>query len=151
MEQTATAPVRLSVTVKATQQKAFTVFTENISDWWPVVTHSIEGDDVMSAKMECREGGRIFEFRKDGSEANWGLIRVWEPPNRLVFSWNPSYEARPETEVEVRFVPESDVETTVHLEHRHWEKLGDRAADFRAGYAEGWAPVLDRYAARASD
>jgi uncharacterized protein YndB with AHSA1/START domain len=150
MELPTVAPVRLSVTVRAPQQHAFEVFTERIGDWWPSSTHSIEGEDVTTVVMECRQGGYIFERHKDGSEANWGVVEVWEPPERLAFSWNPSYEQRPETRVEVTFTEVSESETRVDLEHRGWEALGERGVEMRASYDEGWRRVLDRYAAHAS-
>lgn len=141
----ATSPVRFSVTVAADQRHAFEVFTERIGDWWPAESHSIEEDHATRAAMDCREGGRIFELHEDGSQADWGVISVWEPPGRLVFSWNPSYEARPATEIEVVFVEISSSETRVDLEHRHWERLGDRGPELRRDYDEGWLPVLHRY------
>jgi uncharacterized protein YndB with AHSA1/START domain len=151
MSKTTIAPVRVSVTVRAPQRRAFEVFSARIADWWPSATHSIEGEDVTTVVMDGREGGRIVERHNDGSEANWGVIRVWEPPARLVFSWNPSYEQRPETEVEVRFLAISESHTRVELEHRGWEALGERALDLHEGYSQGWRDVLDRYARRASD
>lgn len=96
-------PVLSSVTVRASrEERAFRVFTERIGEWWPIAEHSIDAD-AMTAVMECRAGGRIVERHVDGREANWGIILVWEPPERLVFSWNPSDQQRPETEVEVMF------------------------------------------------
>ena len=146
MNQATIAPVRLSVTVRASQERAFEVFTERIGDWWPTATHSIEEDQVATVVMEPREGGRFYELHKNGSEAGWGTIRRWDPPHRVVFSWNPSYEVRPETEVEVTFTAVSETETTVVLEHRDWELLGERGPAMREGYVQGWPLVLDPFA-----
>jgi uncharacterized protein YndB with AHSA1/START domain len=137
----ATAPVRVSISVEAPIERAFVAFTEGIGTWWPLATHSIEADRVMTAAMEPRLGGRIVERHRDGTEANWGVITVWEPPRRLVFSWNPSYEDRPETEVEVTFTVE-DGSTRVVLEHRGWEKLGAAGVEMREGYSKGWSHIL---------
>ena len=145
MEQVTVAPVRTSVTVEASREHAFHVFTERMADWWPTSTHSIEPDKVVVASMECRPGGRIVERHADGREASWGVIRVWEPPGRLVFSWNPSYEERPETEVEVTFTELPEGGTRVDLEHRGWEALGGRGAPLRDAYEEGWPVVLAPY------
>jgi uncharacterized protein YndB with AHSA1/START domain len=141
-----TAPVRASVTVRAPRDHAFRVFSERMADWWPVSTHSIEPDRIMAAAMECRPGGRIVERHADGRELSWGVVRVWEPPARIVFSWNPTYEQRPETEVEVTFTELAHGATRVDLEHRGWEALGARAASLKEGYDEGWPLVLGRYA-----
>jgi uncharacterized protein YndB with AHSA1/START domain len=143
------APVRSSVTVRASRERAFRVFTERIGEWWPIAEHSI-ASDAMTAAMECRAGGRIVERHPDGREANWGTILVWEPPERLVFSWNPSYEQRPETEVEVNFTEVGDGRTRVDLEHRGWERLGGTGPESRRGYDEGWPRVLERFARSAS-
>ena len=144
-------PIRISMVVEAPPERAFDVFTRGIGSWWPAATHSIEGDRVTDVIMECRAGGRILEVHGDGTAVPWGVIESWEPPNRLRFSWNPSYEDRPDTEVEVVFVAVSDTSTRVELEHRHWERLGEAGIALRAQYSGGWLPVLDRYVRRVSD
>jgi uncharacterized protein YndB with AHSA1/START domain len=146
----AVAPVRLSVMVRASRPRAFQVFSERIGDWWPSATHSISGGAVATIVMECREGGRILERHKDGGEAPWGVIRKWDPPERLVFSWNPSYEARPETEVEVSFIAVSETETRVELEHRDWGALGEPGRAMRDHYEQGWPVVMDNFVEFAS-
>lgn len=146
-QQTSIDPVRVSVVVKSSVERAFEVFTAGMGTWWPLTTHSIEPDRVMTAEMDPRLGGRIVERHADGTEANWGVITAWEPPRRLVFSWNPSYEERPETEVEVTFTEQADG-TLVVLEHRGWERLGAAGSEMRAGYAEGWSGILTRSYAR---
>jgi uncharacterized protein YndB with AHSA1/START domain len=151
MDLSTVAPVRLSVTVRASQSRAFKVFTERIGDWWPSSTHSIENDDVIAVEMHCRERGEIIERHKDGSEARWGVIETWEPSERLVFSWNPSYEQRPETCVEVTFTAVSDTETRVDLEHRGWEALSERGVEMRATYNKGWRTILDQFAGKVSE
>jgi uncharacterized protein YndB with AHSA1/START domain len=146
----AVAPIRISVTVEAPAERAFDVFTGGIGAWWPSATHSMEGERVTNVVMECHEGGRILEIRDDGSSAQWGVIRSWEPPDRVRFSWNPTTEDRPETEVDVTFVRLSDTQTRVELEHRHWERLGERGAALRAQYSHGWLPVMQRFVERVS-
>jgi uncharacterized protein YndB with AHSA1/START domain len=81
----------------------------------------------------------------DGTEADWGRVTTWEPPHRLAFSWHPNAEASAATEVEVRFSPEGEG-TRVDLEHRGWERLGERARAASDGYRGGWDEVLTRYA-----
>lgn len=140
-QESTTAPVRVSISVKATTERAFRVFTEELGAWWPMA-YSIQPDQAMTAEMEPRLGGKIIERHRDGTEANWGVISVWEPPRRLVFSWNPSYEVRPETEVEVTFSEEAGG-TRVVLEHRGWDQLGADGAEKREGYANGWSDILN--------
>ena len=153
--QTTVEPIQRSVTVNRNVEDAFRVFTEGISSWWPLHRHSIEGMDSDGARvpeaviLEPNEGGRMYERMTTGEEGYWGTITAWEPPHRLVISWKVNPQAAAPTEIEVRF--SADGETTrVDLEHRGWERLGETAAESRAGYADGWKSVLDRYAEAAN-
>jgi uncharacterized protein YndB with AHSA1/START domain len=144
-------PVRKSITVASPVDRAFATFTERIADWWPTDTHSIGAYDDKVETEEIvfvgGEGGRLYERVSDGRECNWGEIVVWEPPSRVVLTWHPGYEDPSEfTELEVRFTADGEG-TRVDLEHRGWERLGDRAQEASRGYNEGWNFVLDRYVA----
>ena len=148
-------PNRKSISVKAPVERAFATFTDGIAQWWPLDSHSVGAgrDDVRTETVlfEGRVAGRLYERMSDGQEAAWGEVLVWEPPGRIVLSWHPGYEdASKSTEIEVRFTPEGDG-TRVELEHRGWERLGERAAEAQAGYAGGWDAVLGMYAEAASE
>lgn len=144
--------VRRSVTVARSQEDAFRIFTEEIATWWPLDTHSIgkDGRPAETTVIEGREGGRFYERTGSGTE-HWGTVVVWQPPSRVVISWELVPD-RPPTEVDVRFSPEGD-RTRVDLEHRGFERLGADAEKVAAGYSEGWSKVLGQYAelANASD
>jgi uncharacterized protein YndB with AHSA1/START domain len=142
--------VRKSVTVVCSVEHAFATFTEGIDAWWPLSTHSVGKRRARRAVVEGKTGGRIYEVWDDGAEHEWGSVLVWEPPRRVVYSWQPNPERPAPTEVEVRFVSEGDG-TRVELEHRGWERLGDVAAEAREGYESGWDTVLGAYAARAGE
>ena len=137
--------VRRSVTVARSREEAFRVFTEEIGSWWPLETHSIgkDGRPAETAAIDGREGGRFYERTGSGTE-HWGTILVWEPPARIVISWELIPE-RPPTEIEVLFTEEGDG-TRVDLEHRGFERLGDEAENVAASYSNGWTMVLGRYA-----
>lgn len=137
-------PVRLDVTVAKTPDEAFRLFTEGITEWWPLETHSVFEADAARAVFESRKGGRIYEIHRDGRESDWGSVLVWEPPGRVVFSWQPNPNRSEHTEVEVRFHQVEDG-TRVELEHRGWERLGDEAEAVRTDYETGWVPVLGAY------
>lgn len=146
--QAAIAAVRKTVTVGCTVERAFEVFTEEIGSWWPLETHSLPvGKDgagaPVTAVLEPWAGGRLYERTADGGEVDWGTVRAWEPPRRLVVSWDV-HRAGVQTEFEVRFEPAGDG-TRVELEHRGWERLGERGAELRTGYDGGWDTVLGRY------
>ena len=144
------ATVRRSVTVNRSVEDAFRLFTEGMSTWWPFETHSIgkDGADPEAAVLEGREGGRLYERMADGHTSHWATVLAWEPPTRVVLSWELRPD-RPATEVEVRFSEAGDG-TRVELEHRGWERLGDEAAEAKTSYGSGWEYVLGRYAERAS-
>jgi uncharacterized protein YndB with AHSA1/START domain len=140
-------PVVRSVTVAVGAERAFEVFTRRIGDWWPFQGHSCFEDDATSVAFE---GDRIVERSRSGEEAVWGELVAWEPPSRVAFTWHPGYaEGEPVTEVEVRFLARGGV-TVVELEHRGWERLGERAAEARASYHAGWEVVLSRFATGAA-
>jgi uncharacterized protein YndB with AHSA1/START domain len=148
MSDAVVTPVRVAVTVTATRERAFEVFTRGMGSWWSFAGHSIyeaPGSDVV---VEERVGGRVVERTPDGREGHWARVLVWNPPERLVLAWKPNPEAPDETEVEVTFT-DAGGSTTVELVHRHWERLGAVAADRRAGYATGWVGLMDRFAAAA--
>jgi uncharacterized protein YndB with AHSA1/START domain len=148
-DQTATTEaIRRSVTVDASQEHAFRFFTERMGDWWPLKRYSVHENDADEAGMEPRLGGAVFERWSGGTEY-WGEILVWEPPRRVAFTWHPGSDPAAATEVEVVFTEEGE-RTRVDLEHRGWERLGERAPEVRAGYAEGWQAVLDRYSEAAA-
>jgi uncharacterized protein YndB with AHSA1/START domain len=145
---TETAAVRKTVNVKRRPEDAFRLFTEGIGTWWPLETHSPSDGETEALVMEERVGGRLYERMREGGEVVWGEILAWEPPGRVAFTWHLGGPVT--TEVDVRFTAEGDG-TRVELEHRGWERHGDRAPDLRASYDSGWDYVLGRRYAEAAD
>lgn len=145
--------VRHSITVDATQEKAFATFTTGHNRWWPREFH-IGGAELEEAVLEGREGGRWYERDVDGSECEWGTVLVWEPPSRLVLTWQITgewaYDADLVTEVEVRFVPEGASRTRVEVEHRHLDAYGDQADQMRDQFDSGWPGILQSFSAAAA-
>ena len=149
-----TDAVRRSVTVDCSVEHAFETFTERIHEWWPLSKHSIErhesGTAAETVIFQGGAGGQVYERTTKGEELKWADVLAFEPPHRFVLAWNPSRERdEPSTEIEVTFTREGD-RTRVDLEHRGWERLGDRAAEARQGYGEGWKSVLAAYGESAS-
>ena len=145
-EQTVIEPVKKSVIVNAPVGLAFEVFTDRLWEWWPLATHSIGNEATEAARIEGRVGGRIYEIQNDGTEADWGVVSVWEPPHRLTMEWKVDPEAPGPTVIDVRF-SEADGGTRVDLEHSQWERLGPAGAETRDGYDEGWDLVLGKFVA----
>ena len=146
---TETIPAVLrTVEVSVAPERAFEVFTRRMGDWWPLQMFSISEEKAVGVRFEEEVGGKVFEVVDDGTEWEWAQVLVWDPPHRLVMAWHPTKEHTVSTEVEVRF---TSIEggTRVELEHRGWEQLGERAAEVRADYEQGWQPVLGLFQAAA--
>jgi uncharacterized protein YndB with AHSA1/START domain len=79
-------------------------------------------------------------------------VLAYEPPARVVLSWEVSHDFQPDpsvqTEVEVTFSQESPTTTRVVLEHRGLEAYGARAEQMRETFESGggWGLLLDLFA-----
>lgn len=139
--------------VEAPVERAFRVFTEEYDRFKPR-EHNLLAVPIAETVLEPRVGGRLYDRGVDGSECRWGRVLVYEPPNRLVISWDISPQWQIETdlaktsEVEVRFISEAPTRTRVELEHRHLERHGEGWEGVRDGVAtdQGWPLYLQRYA-----
>jgi uncharacterized protein YndB with AHSA1/START domain len=149
--------VRKVVSVKAPPEVAWQVFTEKMGTWWPLTSHKIGKAKAVDAVIEPRVGGRWYERGDDGTTCDWGRVLSWEPPSRLVLSWEISadwqHDPNVKTEVEVRFIAEGRDGTRIKLEHRHLDRYGPRRDEMRRTFESdmGWKGLLDAFAARASE
>jgi uncharacterized protein YndB with AHSA1/START domain len=145
--------IRLDVVVEAPIRRAFSVFTEDIGSWWHPDHHLLEAD-LAEMVFEPRVGGHIIDRGVDGSEDPWARVLAYDPPDRVVFSWDISTQWHRETdlgktsEVEVRFVAEGPDRTRVELEHRNLERHGEGWESMRdaVGSPDGWPAGLERFA-----
>jgi uncharacterized protein YndB with AHSA1/START domain len=148
------APVKKTLTVAAAPQKAFEVFTAGFDRWWPR-SHSIGEAPLKTAVIEPRRGGRWYGLLENGTEAEWGDVLAWEPPERLLLAWRIGadwkYDPDLLTEVEVLFTPEG-AGTRVNLEHRLLENMGAEGEGARASFDSegGWGGLLQMFAAEAA-
>ncbi|MEZ4365835.1 MAG: hypothetical protein R2939_06055 [Kofleriaceae bacterium] len=109
--------LRREVVLACAPARAFALFTEHAGAWWPPERrHTSDPTSV----IQLREDGRFFERAGDGTEVELGRVRVWSPPDRLVFDFYPGTDRAHPTEVEVRFaaVPGAADRTAVTLVHR---------------------------------
>jgi uncharacterized protein YndB with AHSA1/START domain len=154
MTQTAAPAVRKHVVVNAPVDTAFRIFTERFGDFKPP-EHNLLSSPISETVFESRVGGHIYDRGADGSECRWARVLAFEPPLRVVFSWDIGPTWRLETdlenasEVEVRFIAEGADRTRVELEHRHIDRHGPgwEAVAEGVGHDEGWPLYLQRYAA----
>jgi len=153
-----TTSITTSIVVDAPVDTAFAVFTTDMASWWPPEHHLLQGP-LESMVFEARAGGRIYDVGTDGSECQWARVLAYDPPNRVVFSWDISVAWQVETdpsktsEVEVRFVPEGERRTRVELEHRHLDRHGEGWEGVRDAVRSegGWGMGLQRFAHRAAE
>lgn len=145
--------VRHEVVVKGAPAAAFAAFTERFDEIKPR-EHNLMDSPIVSTTMEPRVGGAVVDRSEDGSECRWGRVLAFDPPDRLVFSWDigPTWqlEADPAnaSEVEVTFTAEGEDRTRVALVHRHLDRHGPGWPSLRDGVddARGWPLYLARYA-----
>lgn len=143
--------IHVAVTVDAPVEHAFRVFTERFDDIKPH-DHTLLAVPIERTVLEPRVGGTISDVGADGSTCAWARVLAYEPPHRLVFSWDIAPDWRIEadpartSEVEVRFVPESPERTRVELEHRHLDRHGDGWEGFTGlDRGDGWPLYLERF------
>ena len=153
MTQHTQSVVRRTITVPASQQRAFEVFTAQFGAWWPK-DYQIGQSPIRDFIMEPEVGGRWYELDEDGSECDTGRVLAYEPPARVVLAWqlDQQWQYDPDaahaSEVEVRFVAEGPSQTRVELEHRGFERHGAGTDAVRAAMdaPNGWTAVLGIYA-----
>lgn len=158
MSNEATIPaINATITIGVPVERAFRVFTASFNTWWPAEYH-IGTADMAEAIIEPREGGRWYERGVDGSECDWGRVLAWQPPHRLVVTWQINgqwqYDADPlrASEIEVRFTADGTAQTMVELEHRLLDRLVDGQAIYDTLISGGsWIAMLELFAKAATN
>ncbi|HVU73813.1 MAG TPA: SRPBCC family protein, partial [Mycobacteriales bacterium] len=132
-----TTEVRKSIVVKATRERAWSVFTDGFDSWWPREHHLLDAE-LDHVAIEPHVGGRCYEATTDGRTCTWGRVLTWDPPATLVYTWEiqPDWgvvppEGGPASTVTVTFT-EVEGGTRVELVHAGLEVHG-----------EGWQKMRD--------
>jgi uncharacterized protein YndB with AHSA1/START domain len=149
----AATAVHHQVVVDAPIERAFAVFTEQFGSFKPP-EHNLLAVEIAETVFEPRVGGHLYDRGVDGSECRWARVLAYEPPDRVVISWDIDARWQIETdvektsEVEVRFIAETPQRTRVELEHRHLDRHLDGWEAVREGVDSeaGWPLYLHRYA-----
>jgi uncharacterized protein YndB with AHSA1/START domain len=155
---TATTSVQSSIVVDAPIERAFSFFTEGIGSWFPS-EYNLLDTEIVERVFEPRVGGRVYDIGADGNECHWARVLAYEPPTRVVISWDISPQWQIETdpektsEVEVRFTSEGTDRTRLELEHRNLDRHGEGWEQTResVGGDGGWPGCLRRFAERVAD
>ena len=151
--QTGATSIRHEIVVGAPVERAFSVFTERLDKIKPR-EHNLLAADIAETVFEPRVGGHIYDRGVDGSVCRWARVLAYEPPDRVMFSWDINCQWQIEidpdraSEVEVRFVADGADRTRVVLEHRHLDRHGDGWESVRdsVGSEGGWPLYLERFA-----
>jgi uncharacterized protein YndB with AHSA1/START domain len=146
--------VRSEIVVEAPIDRAFQVFTQQFDRIKPR-EHNMLGVDIAESVFEPHVGGRVYDRGVDGTECQWARVLAFEPPDRVVFTWDisPHWQIESDldktSEVEVRFTAESPARTRVELVHRNLDRHGDgwQGLGEGVGGGEGWPLYLQRFAA----
>jgi uncharacterized protein YndB with AHSA1/START domain len=148
-----TTTVRHEILVKAPVERAFSVFVNDIGSFKPR-EHNLLNVDIAETIFEPRVGGHVYDRGVDGSECRWARVLAYEPPDRLVISWDINQRWQIETDpdktsqVEITFIAETPQATRVMLEHRNLDRHLDGWEAVRDGVDSdaGWSLYLRRYA-----
>lgn len=146
--------VHKQIVVEAPLDRAFSVFVEQFDRIKPP-EHNILAVERAETVFEQHVGGHVYDRGVDGSECRWARVLAYEPPHRLLISWDFTPQFQLETdpartsEIEIRFVAEAPARTRVELEHRHLERHGEGWEGMRAAVDSdaGWQEYLERFAA----
>lgn len=140
-------PLRITFEVGCSPERAFALWTERTSTWWPA-THTVSAQRGVEVIIEPGVGGRIYERTPKGEEHNWGQVTGWDPPSRITYSWHLRQDRADATEVEITFAHDGPG-TLVSIIHRGWDALGGRGAAQRTLNERGWAGLLPHFRAAA--
>jgi uncharacterized protein YndB with AHSA1/START domain len=149
-----TGTIRREVVVEVGQARAYELFTADMTSWWPSA-HHIGSAPIHRVVVEPWAGGRWYTEHEDGTETSTGFVVAWEPPSRLVITWQIGADWKFHTDlvttVEVLFLAQGDHRTRVVLEHRDLDGFGTDAAAMRTTFEDpgAWTATLAAYAAKA--
>lgn len=141
--------IKKSITVEASQERAFNVFTAGIDRWWPR-DHHIGASPLERSVIEPRVGGRWYAIHQDKSETDVGRVLAWEPNGRVTLTWQITAEWKFDpsfvTEVDVQFIVEGPRKTRVELEHKYIERYGVKTEEMRKAFEDGgWERTLGEF------
>jgi uncharacterized protein YndB with AHSA1/START domain len=145
--------VRKSIRVRVPIEQAFSVFVEQMENWWPP-EHHIGANAFQSIFVEPRVGGRWYERDAEGNECYWGRVLAWDPPRLVTFSWHlgPDWKVdldpAKSSDVAIRFTSEGPSTTLVELEHSGLERHGEGYEQMRAllDGPDAWTNTLASFA-----
>ena len=109
--QAADTSVRKSIVVEAPISRAFKVFTEDFGSFKPA-EHNMLNVQIAETVFEPKVGSFLYDRGIDGSVCRWARVLAYEPPSRVLLSWDisPQWQIEDDplktSEWEVRFIAE---------------------------------------------
>jgi len=138
--------IKKELSVKASQQTAFEVFTKKMDLWWPR-THHVGTCPMTELALDAKPGGRWYSKHEDGSEVDIGYVLTYNPYELFTLAWqiNGDFKYDPNliTEVEVQFIAEGAGSTKVIMQHKDLQKLGGTKAV--ESMDNGWGQIMELY------
>ncbi|MEO1018511.1 MAG: SRPBCC domain-containing protein [Pseudomonadota bacterium] len=138
-------PIKKMIDVPCDPHKAFAIFTENMTDWWPLEANTVSamsGGVAQSVAIEPKVGGQVYEIKADGTREDWARVKSYRPGELLALAWHVMTPEDQATEVEIRFIA-IDSGTRVELTHTGWQAMGEAAQARRDSYNSGWVRVFE--------
>ncbi|MFQ3787048.1 SRPBCC family protein [Halomonas sp. A29] len=131
------------------QNSAFKLFAERLADWWPA-EYTWSRSALNTIGIEPWQGGRCTEVGPHGFQVDWGRVLAWEPPERLIISWQigPNRVPQPDpahaSTVKLGFHENGPRAARLILEHHDFRNHGDGAEEYRDAMASeyGWPYIL---------
>lgn len=155
MSQPTATPIRRTVIVPIPAERAFYTFVNHMGLWWPR-QNTFGKENTHTVIVEPVVGGRWYERSTDGTETAWGKVLAYEPPHRIILTWQITEQGTPEadpakaSEIEIRFMPLKPSSTSIELEHREFSRHGEEGgAIWREGMESsdgGWTNLLSHFA-----
>ncbi len=139
-------PIVKTIEVPCNQQHAFDTFVNRVASWWPLDKNSVSamnGEVAKAVVIEPSNGGAVYEIGHDDTRHDWGSVSTFDPHSQLTLEWHIGLSAEQASEVSVTFAAMDNGHTRVTLTHSRWEAFGDKAADMRNGYDNGWVGVFE--------
>ena len=139
-------PIVTTIEVPCGQQKAFSVFVDEMNSWWPLGRFSVSaigGASAKSLRIDAKAGGKVVEIGHDDTEHLWGTIKSYDPHDFLSMDFHMGEPAESASLVEVRFTALGNDRTRVELTQSNWEAFGEKAAMMRGGYGSGWTVIFE--------
>jgi Activator of Hsp90 ATPase homolog 1-like protein len=123
--------------------RAFEIFTEQASIWWPPARRHTGDADSAIAMLAT---GRFWERARDGHEVELGRVLEWRPGEQLVLDFYPGSDADHPTRVVVLFEAR-DGGTLVTVEHAPLPASEAIWSQRAAKFAQSWDILLPALAA----